>query len=307
MDPLRIAIVEDEESNQKILQDYLERLSKEKGILFKIAVFNNGVAFLNNYQAEYDLVFMDIQMPFENGIEVSKALREKDKYVAIIFVTNFVDYAVNGYEVNALDYIVKPIDYYDFALKINKALGLLKKHREKETFLMISTSDGYQKIPIMSIRYVESNKHTVIFHTLDGEIRKYASIKSVEKMLPENVFVRCNSCYIVNLNYVTRIDKYDLFLDKESLVISHPRKKEVIQRLVDFAKEYGGAGGGGNRHAPWNRPSLVHHDQHAFQSGRPFCMRPFFLWREAKKPLDRPCRDIPPGHDGLHLSLRMVP
>ena len=187
MDPLRIAIVEDEESNQKILQDYLERLSKEKGILFKIAVFNNGVAFLNNYQAEYDLVFMDIQMPFENGIEVSKALREKDKYVAIIFVTNFVDYAVNGYEVNALDYIVKPIDYYDFALKINKALGLLKKHREKETFLMISTSDGYQKIPIMSIRYVESNKHTVIFHTLDGEIRKYASIKSVEKMLPENI------------------------------------------------------------------------------------------------------------------------
>ena len=190
MDPLRIAIVEDEESNQKILQDYLERLSKEKGILFKIAVFNNGVAFLNNYQAEYDLVFMDIQMPFENGIEVSKALREKDKYVAIIFVTNFVDYAVNGYEVNALDYIVKPIDYYDFALKINKALGILKKHREKETFLMISTSDGYQKIPIMSIRYVESNKHTVIFHTLDGEIRKYASIKSVEKMLPENIFVR---------------------------------------------------------------------------------------------------------------------
>ena len=244
MDPLRIAIVEDEESNQKILQDYLERLSKEKGILFKIAVFNNGVAFLNNYQAEYDLVFMDIQMPFENGIEVSKALREKDKYVAIIFVTNFVDYAVNGYEVNALDYIVKPIDYYDFALKINKALGLLKKHCEKETFLMISTSDGYQKIPIMSIRYVESNKHTVIFHTLDGEIRKYASIKSVEKMLPENIFVRCNSCYIVNLNYVTRIDKYDLFLDKESLVISHPRKKEVVQRLVDFAKEYGGAGGG---------------------------------------------------------------
>lgn len=243
MEPIRIAIVEDEETNQKILQDYLERLSKEKGLLFKISVFNNGVAFLNNYQAVYDLVFMDIQMPFENGIEVSKALREKDKYVSIIFVTNFVNYAVNGYEVNALDYIVKPIDYYDFALKINKALGLMKKNVDKDLFIMLSTSDGYQKIPILSIRYVESNKHSVIFHTIDGEIRKYASIKSVEKMLPQDIFVRCNSCYIVNLNYVTRVDKFDLFLGNESLVISHPRKKEVMQKLVDFARSYGGEGG----------------------------------------------------------------
>ena len=233
MEPIRIAIVEDEEGNQKILQNYLDRLSKEKGLLFRISVFDNGVTFLDKYQAEYDLVFMDIQMPYENGIEVSKALREKDKYVSIIFVTNYVAYAVNGYEVNALDYIVKPIDYYDFALKINKALTLMEKHAEKESYIMLSTSDGYQKIPIMSIRYVESQKHSVIFHTIEGTIKKYASIKSVEKMLPENVFVRCNSCYIVNLNYVTRVDKFDLYLGTESLMISHPRKKEVMNLLDD--------------------------------------------------------------------------
>ena len=232
MDPLRIAIVEDEESNQKILQDYLERLSKEKGILFKIAVFNNGVAFLNNYQAEYDLVFMDIQMPFENGIEVSKALREKDKYVAIIFVTNFVDYAVNGYEVNALDFIIKPVNYSTFSMRFTRAIGRVKNREGRRVCLYLP--DGPKWIDSREIYYIDIQNRMLHYHTPEGVYSVRGTLKDVQEQLADWNFVKCNQCYLVNLKFVSEIKKNFVVVAGTELEISRRNRNAFLAAVTDY-------------------------------------------------------------------------
>ena len=113
----KVAIVEDSIKDFTLLKSYLEQYEKENNIEFNIQCFENGIRFLDKFSANYDIIFMDIDMPYMNGLEVSKKIREIDKTVVLIFVTNLSQYAVNGYEVEALDYIVKPISYFNFSIK----------------------------------------------------------------------------------------------------------------------------------------------------------------------------------------------
>ena len=127
---IRLAIVDDEAPFRKSILEFLEKFGAENGFLFQIDTFESGTAFLNEFRSLYDLVLLDVQMPLSNGIEVAKALRAKDSKVAIIFVTNFVQFAPDGYQVHALDYILKPIGYFDFEMKIKKALNSIR-HRKR--------------------------------------------------------------------------------------------------------------------------------------------------------------------------------
>ncbi len=119
---INVAVVEDEDSAAETLSEYFERYSHEKGAQFHIVRFDNPVNFLTNYKSKYDLVLMDIDLPDMDGMEASRRMREIDNLVTLIFVTNLSQYAVYGYEVNAFDYVVKPVSYFDFALKLERAV-----------------------------------------------------------------------------------------------------------------------------------------------------------------------------------------
>lgn len=122
-----IAIVEDDKTQAESLKEYLLRYAAENGEAFAVKTFANAVVFLENYTAVYDVVFMDIKMPYLNGIAAAHKLRELDKNVLLFFITSLTQYAIRGYEVDALNYIVKPVEYNEFALKFRKAMDRLSE------------------------------------------------------------------------------------------------------------------------------------------------------------------------------------
>ena len=134
---IKVAIVEDEATVQELLKGYFTEFQKTSEETFSLSVFNNGEAFLDKFKPVYDMVLMDIEMPGINGMETAERLRKIDKNVVLIFVTNLAQYALKGYEVDAIDFAVKPLSFEDFALKIKKGLRYIKHN----TSFMVTTTE----------------------------------------------------------------------------------------------------------------------------------------------------------------------
>ncbi len=233
----RIAIVEDEDKAAETLIGFLHKYEEEYRQEFQITRFSNGYNFLTKYQAVYDIVFMDIEMPAINGMETAEKLREMDQTTVLIFVTNLTQYAIRGYEVDALDYILKPVTYGSFVMKMHRAL---KRVQPKNTAkVIISTKSGDFSVPVSTIQYVESAGHTITYHTETEEYQGYGTLKAVEESLPGEQFYRCNSGILVNLDHVTGIQGTDVSLGKISLPISRSRKKEFMKAVQEWAMTRG--------------------------------------------------------------------
>jgi DNA-binding LytR/AlgR family response regulator len=228
----KIAIVEDEKEAAETLLSYLKRFAGEHGLLFDLAVYSNPLTFLEEYDPDTDIVFMDILLPDLNGMEASKRLRAIDGDVTIIFVTNLASYAIKGYEVEALDFIVKPISYDNFSLKLQRAIDRLKANDDAS--ITVATAEGSFVIPISAITYVEVRGHVVQIHTEKKIYVTYGTLKKLESQLNPDVFVRCNSCYLVNLRYVQAIKDFTVSVAGEDLQISHPKKKDFVSSLNEF-------------------------------------------------------------------------
>lgn len=229
---IKIAIIDDEKECVLKLVDYLNRYAEERKIAFDISTYNNIVPFIENYKCEYDVIFLDILMPYMNGVDAAKKLREKDSNFILYFVTSTKQFALKGYEVEALDYLVKPIEYYEFALKFFRAMDRLQKNNS--TSLMIKNKNSYIKIDADDIMYVDVRGHQCEIHTTSGLFRQYTTIKSIENQLPAQSFVRCNNCYLVNLAYASEIVDYDVVVGGDRLLISHPRRKEFLAKFKQF-------------------------------------------------------------------------
>lgn len=233
---LNIAIVEDDDREAKMLIDGLNRYAEEHQSTFSIQRFSDGVAFLCHDKQRFDLIFMDVEMPSMDGLQTAAKLREKDSQVVLVFVTKLFQYAVNGYEYDATDYIIKPIRYPSFSLKMER----IEKRcsRGKEKFLQLKYSGGMKIVPQAALSYVELQGHRIIYHTDQGELTYYGNGKQIEEMLPEEDFFRCNSGYFVNLQRVTGLDGFTVFLGDTELQVSHARRKAFMEALhAYFARQ----------------------------------------------------------------------
>ena len=239
---LNVAIVEDEQSAMEVLKDCLDRWCAGKGMECRIKWWENPIDFLERYVAEFDLVLLDIELPDMNGMEVARKLREMDGKVALIFVTNMAQYAIKGYEVEADDFVVKPVGYYDFSMKLDR---VLKKLNGKDEDRIVVNNDGVLKyIAVRDIRYVEVIKHKVAYHTVEGVYEARGALKKAEAQLPEGTFAKCNNYCLVNLRYVSSVKGYNVTLSRgrgerecDELPISHPRKKDFVKALGRYLGE----------------------------------------------------------------------
>lgn len=235
---INIALVEDEADAANTEIGFLNRYAKEKGLSFTINHFKDGISFLEHYKPEYDIILMNIQLPDYNGLEAAKRIRRLDQSTAIIFITNMANLAINCYEVDALDFIVKPPEYFSFSVKLGRAIARIE--RERKNNICITTGRGIVKLPASAVKYVEVMGHSLVYHTTEGDYNAYGSLNRVEESLVPAGFSRCNSCYLVNLRYVKRIDGFTAFIgsEEEAIAISHAKKKDFLKAL----NEYIGAG-----------------------------------------------------------------
>ena len=233
---IRIAIVEDEKSAADELSEMLSRYAAANlgggTHFFDIVRFDNAVSFLANYRPVYDIIFMDKEMPDINGFDASVKLRSIDPDVILIFVTNLSQFAVRGYEVDALDFVVKPLKYGVLDLKLRRALSRLERARDAET--EIQFNDSVVKVKLSEIIYVEILAHKIMYHTTRGDFKAYGTLKKVEEKLDASRFARCNSCYLVNLAHVKGINGYSVDLGGTELAISHAKRKEFVQAVNNY-------------------------------------------------------------------------
>lgn len=228
---INAALVEDDAAWSAAVTEYVKKFSAESGMAVKLTRFGDAETFLAS-GVNFDLVLMDIELPGMSGMDAAKKMREAGSGAALLFVTNMAQFALNGYEVEAVDFIVKPVPYFVFSVKFRRAAE--RAAARKVTVLRVKTDEGTVNIRSSDIKYVEIIKHYAVYHTTDGDHRTRGALKDIEPVLADYDFVRCNNCYLVNLKYVKGVRGYTVNVGGDELLISHPKRRGFVRVLNDY-------------------------------------------------------------------------
>lgn len=225
----QIAIVEDEASTRRELSRLLTKYADEHGYSFQLTEFPDGADLVETFRGQYDVIFLDIQMPGLDGMTAAKQIRETDRSVQILFVTNLAQRAPDGYEVDARGFLIKPINYSILSRYMDRIRqSVLEK---KDAYLVLTNSREMQRVNLRGILYIESMGHYVKVHTEQGDVVALSSMKTVEAQLENQPFFRCSNSCIVNLQKVDSITQTQVLVGGHTLSISRSRKKGLMDAL----------------------------------------------------------------------------
>lgn len=230
----RIAIVEDDLEERDALERHLARYGEERGESFATTWFGSAMEF-EETRREFDLIFMDINLPGISGMEAAHLLRTYDEQTPLVFVTNLAQYAVHGYEVGALDFIVKPVTYLGFRMRMDRAMRTVRRNGRRKVTL--STRDGMRVVPLADIAYVEVDRHNLSYHLVDGSepLVVYGSLRGFEDEVAGGPFVRISNSCLVNMNHIRSTRGQTVRLDGgDVLYFSRARKHEALVTIASF-------------------------------------------------------------------------
>ena len=186
--------------------------------------------------SQFDIILRDIEMKFMDGMSAAEAIRNIDKEVVIIFITHTPQYAIRGYEVEALDYIIKPVSYFAFSQRLARAITRMKKREQKS--VIISVKGGVVRLAANTIYYIESQGHDLIYHTSRGEYVTSGTMKDSEETLKSLHFFRGSKWYLINLALVEGLEDGAARMKDGKLVsLSRGRKKEFMAALAQYWDE----------------------------------------------------------------------
>ena len=231
---LLLAIVDDDQNDSAALSALVAEYFRQNGKSYMFRVFHTPLDFIRSME-NYDIVFMDIRMDKLDGLEVARIMRKINANCALIFVTHMAQLAIKGYEVDALDFIVKPADQFSINYVLDKAISRLEN--TSSTLIAIKTSDGIISLSSNDIIYVEVFDHNLVYHTTKGVYDVRGRLSDVIKKLDSKRFIMCNRSFVVNLRYVSSACNDYLIIDGTKISISKSHRKEIMQHFSNFLGE----------------------------------------------------------------------
>lgn len=233
---IHVVIAEDSPACAQKLSYYLGKYGQEAKIDFQTTFFQDGRSLIENYSPNWDILLMDIEMPHLDGMSAARHIRKIDSSIIIIFITNMGKYAIKGWEVGAMDFVLKPISYFAFATKIKKAVSAIQAR--KQTSLVVSDRNGMHKILSDEIYYIEVMDHWLHIHTEHGIYSMLGTLHDMEVHFSKYHFVRCSKCYLVNLRHVVCLQGFTVTLTNgQMLQVSRYKKKDLQLGIMNY---YGG-------------------------------------------------------------------
>ena len=214
---IRLALVEDDELYRSQLREYIDKYSAVSGEKFTVTEFSDGDEIALGYKAVYDIILMDIEMKFMDGMMAAEEIRKVDTEVIIIFITNSPQYAIKGYAVDALDYVLKPVSYYAFSQRLGRA-----------------AHGTAHKLDTSAIYWIENCGHDLVFHTAEGELTAPGSMTETEEKLAQDSYFRVNKGCLVNLEHVDRMDGEDAIVHGDRVPLARARRKAFLDALNDY-------------------------------------------------------------------------
>lgn len=233
---MRIAICDDEILQLELLNNYVEKWAAEEKVDCNIELFRSGESFHFHWleDSSYDILLLDIQMNKLNGIQLAKLIREKDNYIQIIFITAISDYMQEGYDVDAINYLIKPIDEEKLKKCLNKAVN---KRNTNLKSILIESNGVIERINEDSIMYVEIRDHQLYIYNREQIINIRKTLGEMEEILSRDEFIKPHRSYLVSLKYIKRINTKEIILKNNSVIpISRGNYKGVYRKFFDYFK-----------------------------------------------------------------------
>lgn len=228
----KVGIVDDDVRSREVVLRHLREFEKQHEIALTVHAYSDGDEFTKSFRPDYDVLFLDVQMPGMNGFDVARAVRERDEQVNIVFLTQHGELALRGYEVGALNYLVKPVPYFAFSQDLARSIAQRRKNAGRS--ILVATTTGAVRVEGSEIVYVESNKHRITIRTHDEPVTFSGTLNAVESELGEQFF-RINSCYLVNLRHVRSMEGYSCTVSGgEVLRISRARRRPFLDALARY-------------------------------------------------------------------------
>ena len=226
-----VAVVDDDPRDAGLLRGHVETYFRQKNTPAMVRTYGDGLDFIRATE-RHDIVFMDIQMDKLDGMDAAHLMRKINQEACLIFVTNMAQFAIRGYEVDALDFILKPPTLQAITYVLDKALKRLNS-AASATF-SIKTGEGLISLSTNEITYVEVYDHNLIYHTTRGDYTVRGRLSDVGDKLDGAQFVLCNRSYVVNLRHVSNIGSDFLMIGDTRISVSKSHRKDLIQRFSSY-------------------------------------------------------------------------
>lgn len=227
---IRLAVVEDGPLHVEQLETYLDQYQKESKNELEVTIFCDRNDILEHYKGEHDIILMDLQTRFMEGIAAAEKLRRLDPEVMMMLIASMSRCAKRETEADFTEYIPRPVSYAAFSHRIGRAIEKIRQRSSR--FISVPLRDGLQKLAIARIYYVERQGHSLIYHTGCGEVRSRGRMKEIEEALAPHGFFRSNKGYLVNMKHVDGVREGCCLVQGKELLISRSRKNMFLGALA---------------------------------------------------------------------------